>query len=209
MNLRDQVSLFPDTAKRTTKKFLPRTSRAGVLYHRTRDIEEEENMSIRTLADIVRFHAAERPLQTAMIYTADNRRWTFQDLDQESNRVAQALHAAGIDAGDRIAYLDKNSPEYFTYLYGGAKLNAVSVAVNWRLAPPFTDRGFSYRRFLSLMRTDEMGFLVSESARQSNVAIFVGDIQRGKDRLPRAVLFYLGVRYRKPINLLLHTDSPR
>jgi len=92
-------------------------------------------MSIETLADIVRFHAVERPDQTAMIYTADNRRWTFTELDQESNRIAQALRAAGVDAQDRIAYLDKNSPEYFTYLYGGAKLNAVSVAVNWRLAP--------------------------------------------------------------------------
>ena len=73
-------------------------------------------MAIETLADIVRLHAIERPDQTAMIYTADNRRWTFSELDRESNRIAQALRAAGIDAQDRIAYLDKNSPEYFTYL---------------------------------------------------------------------------------------------
>ena len=36
--------------------------------------------------------------------------------------------------GDRIAYLDRNAPEYFIFLFGGAKVNAVSVAVNWRLA---------------------------------------------------------------------------
>ncbi len=93
-------------------------------------------MAIATLADIVRLHAIERPDRTAMIFTADNRRWTFSELDQESNRMAQALRASGVNAQDRIAYLDKNSPEYFTFLYGGAKLNAVSVAVNWRLAPP-------------------------------------------------------------------------
>jgi len=37
---------------------------------------------------------------------------------------------------DRVAYLGKNLPEYFVYLMGGAKINAVSVAVNWRLAVP-------------------------------------------------------------------------
>ncbi|NIN60485.1 MAG: AMP-binding protein, partial [Xanthomonadales bacterium] len=55
-------------------------------------------------------------------------------LDADANRVANALLAEGVGPEDRIAYLDKNAPEYFLYLFGGAKLNAVSVAVNWRLA---------------------------------------------------------------------------
>ncbi len=71
-----------------------------------------------------------------MVYTEDGRSWSFKELDLESNQVAHALAADGVGPQDRIAYLDKNVPEYFTYLYGGAKLNAVSVAVNWRLAPP-------------------------------------------------------------------------
>ena len=32
--------------------------------------------------------------------------------------------------------IDKNSPDYFEILFGTAKLNAVTVDVNWRLAPP-------------------------------------------------------------------------
>ena len=35
-----------------------------------------------------------------------------------------------------MAFLDKNAPEYFTFLFGAGKVNAVTVAVNWRLAPP-------------------------------------------------------------------------
>jgi len=89
---------------------------------------------IRSLADIVRVHAAGRGGHTALV--ADDRRWTYEDLDAESSRVAQALRGAGVRAQDRVAYLDKNAPEYFTYLFGAAKINAVSVAVNWRLAPP-------------------------------------------------------------------------
>jgi len=88
------------------------------------------------LADIVRHHARQQPDTVALHYFNDDRRWTFAELDRESNRAAQALAAAGVGPGDRVAYLDKNAPEYFSYLFGAAKLNAVSVAVNWRLAPP-------------------------------------------------------------------------
>ncbi|MEM1246203.1 MAG: long-chain-fatty-acid--CoA ligase [Acidobacteriota bacterium] len=89
--------------------------------------------SIRTMADVVRTHAAQKPHATAM--TAGSRSWTYGALDSESNRVAQALLTQGVDAEDRVAFLDKNSPEYFTYLFGASKVNAVTVAVNWRLAP--------------------------------------------------------------------------
>lgn len=91
-------------------------------------------MTIKTLGDITRLHRAKRPDDTAMVYTADGRSWTFKELDDEACQVAQALLDAGVGAGDRVAYLDKNAPEYFTLLYGITKLNAVSVAVNWRLS---------------------------------------------------------------------------
>ena len=91
---------------------------------------------MQTLADVARENAVKRPEQTALTYVNDGRSWSYAQLDAESNRVAQALLAAGVGTGDRIAYLDRNSPEYFLYLFGGAKVNAVSVAVNWRLAPP-------------------------------------------------------------------------
>ena len=37
--------------------------------------------------------------------------------------------------GDRIAFLDRNGMAYFDFLFGGALIGAVNVAVNWRLAP--------------------------------------------------------------------------
>lgn len=95
-----------------------------------------DGSSIATLADITRFHAAQRGEDVALKYVNDGRSWTYSELDAEANRVANALLAEGLVAQDRIAYLDKNTPEYFIYLFGGAKINAVSVAVNWRLAPP-------------------------------------------------------------------------
>jgi long-chain acyl-CoA synthetase len=86
-----------------------------------------------SLAAIVRRHARERP--HAPVLTFGQRVITWGELDGRASRVAQALRAAGVDRQDRIAFLDKNGPEYFEVLFGGAKLNAVNVAVNWRLAP--------------------------------------------------------------------------
>jgi long-chain acyl-CoA synthetase len=67
--------------------------------------------------------------------TYDRRTISYADMDQASSRVAHGLLGEGIGPGDRVAFLDKNGHEYFEVLFGGAKVNAVNVAVNWRLAP--------------------------------------------------------------------------
>jgi long-chain acyl-CoA synthetase len=61
---------------------------------------------------------------------------TYAELDLRSSRVAAALRAYGVGSGNRVAYLDKNSPEQFELFFGAAKLNAVPCPVNYRLAAP-------------------------------------------------------------------------
>ncbi len=86
------------------------------------------------LADITRNNAAQRPDKAALI--CDDRTLTYAELDRESCQVAYALIEAGVGSQDRVGFIGKNIPEYFTLTFGAAKVNAVSVAVNWRLAPP-------------------------------------------------------------------------
>src|SRR5438552_9386290 len=86
-----------------------------------------------SIAGTIRKQAATRPDAKAL--TFQDRPYTYKDLDDRSSRVAQGLRDAGVGERDRVAFLDKNCPEYFDTLFGGAKLNAVDVAVNWRLAP--------------------------------------------------------------------------
>jgi long-chain acyl-CoA synthetase len=85
------------------------------------------------LAEVVRRHGRQRPDAPAITYGGDVVTW--RRLDERSSRVAAALAAAGVGRGDRIAHLGKNAPEYFEILFGAAKLGAVTVAINWRLAP--------------------------------------------------------------------------
>ena len=90
--------------------------------------------SFRSIPDIPRAYAKSQGDKAALI--AGDRVISYAELDTTSNRIAQALIAAGVEAGDRVAFLDKNVPEYFALLFGAAKVRAVTVAVNWRLAPP-------------------------------------------------------------------------
>jgi acyl-CoA synthetase (AMP-forming)/AMP-acid ligase II len=89
---------------------------------------------IDTLDQVLRVHAAARPGQTAL--RARERSWTYASLYEESSRVAQALLAAGVGPQQRVAFLDRNVPEYFSLLFGAAMIDGVTLAVNWRLAPP-------------------------------------------------------------------------
>ena len=90
-------------------------------------------MAIDNTADIVRHHAKERAAHTAL--TFDGQRTTYAELDERSSRVAQGLRQLGVGPQDRVAYLGKNLPAFFDLFFGAAKLNAVTVPVNWRLAP--------------------------------------------------------------------------
>jgi long-chain acyl-CoA synthetase len=91
-------------------------------------------MANTTIADVVRNHAAARPDAPALLF--EGRTVTFGELDRRSSQVAQALRALGVSAGDRVAFLDKNGLEWYEVTFGLAKLGAVNVSVNWRLAPP-------------------------------------------------------------------------
>jgi acyl-CoA synthetase (AMP-forming)/AMP-acid ligase II len=89
---------------------------------------------IRSMADVPRYHAAERPDATAMIF--GEWRTSYRDWNAGTSRVANGLIAQGVKPQGRVAWLDKNSDFYFEVLFGAAKANAVTVPVNWRLAAP-------------------------------------------------------------------------
>ena len=89
--------------------------------------------TISTIAGIIRAHGADQPDAPAL--QIGDRSVTFGELHARSSQVAQALAAAGVKAGDRVAFIDKNGLEWFEVPFALAKLGAVNVSVNWRLAP--------------------------------------------------------------------------
>jgi acyl-CoA synthetase (AMP-forming)/AMP-acid ligase II len=87
-----------------------------------------------TLADVPRHQAQARPNAVALEF--EGRLTTYADFERHTNQVANALTAAGLVKGDRIAYLGKNSDHFFEILFGATKAGVVLAPVGWRLAPP-------------------------------------------------------------------------
>lgn len=134
------------------------------------------NPEIETLADVPRYHARTRPDSAAM--TFGERITTYAEWNRRCSQAANGLAAFGIKPGGRIASLDQNSDRYFEVLFGAAKIGAVLVSVNWRLAPPeiayiLDDAGaevvFVGQRFVGLLKP-----LLSELKSVRHVVVMEG-----------------------------------
>ena len=60
---------------------------------------------------------------------------TWAQLDEQATRFANALTAAGIARGDRVAYICLNHLEYVVAFWGTWRAGATGVPLNFRLAP--------------------------------------------------------------------------
>ena len=85
------------------------------------------------LAQTVGRHLPARADEPALS-DAGHRVRTYAELEERTDRLASALAAAGARPGDRVAVLDKNSVETVEVAVAAAKVGAVVVPLNWRLA---------------------------------------------------------------------------
>ena len=61
-----------------------------------------------------------------------DRRLSYAELDEASNRVANALLELGLSKGDRVAVLLSNSPEFAIIYFGIVKVGAIAVPLDTR-----------------------------------------------------------------------------
>jgi acyl-CoA synthetase (AMP-forming)/AMP-acid ligase II len=87
-----------------------------------------------TIGDLLRENRRRLPLRIGAICGGD--RWTFPELDERVNRLANALLAEGFQTGDRILWLGQNCHRLFESLFAAAKLGGIVVPANWRQTAP-------------------------------------------------------------------------
>jgi len=85
-----------------------------------------------TVFDLFVRNARAASKKTAIV--AGNQTVTFAELLQLSERLASGLARQGIGQGDRFAVLSMNHPGFFVVLGAAARLGAILVPLNWRLA---------------------------------------------------------------------------
>jgi fatty-acyl-CoA synthase len=76
------------------------------------------------------------PGKVALIQAGRSR--TYAELAENTTRLAHGLAARGVNRGDRVAFLGLNSVELVEMMFATAKLGAVFIPLNTRLAPPET-----------------------------------------------------------------------
>ena len=75
-----------------------------------------------------------RVVPDLVAYRFGDRAVTFDAVDQRVNRLASALAGLGVGHGDRIVILMHNSIEFVEVFWAAARLGAISVPINFRLA---------------------------------------------------------------------------
>ena len=79
---------------------------------------------------------------------------SYAELDEASNKVANALLRIGVDKGDRVAMLLPNSPEFAIIYFGIAKAGGIAVPL---------DTKYKVNELASLFDNCQPGVLVAES----------------------------------------------
>lgn len=60
----------------------------------------------------------------------DDRVWTFREVNEYSNRIANVFHAHGYKRGDTVGLLLENRPEYVATWLGLSKLGVIVPLIN-------------------------------------------------------------------------------
>jgi fatty-acyl-CoA synthase len=85
------------------------------------------------LSDLIARNAAFFPHKPALIFEGEA--LGYRAFCERIETAAKALKAEfGVSRGDRVAILSLNRPDYLVLLYACARLGAMLVALNWRLA---------------------------------------------------------------------------
>ena len=80
-------------------------------------------------------HAAAHPDKAAVIEAETGRVITYGEVDAASNRFAHLLRSHGLAAGDVIAVMLDNAPEYFGIAWGAQRAGMHYVCISTRLTP--------------------------------------------------------------------------
>lgn len=85
-----------------------------------------------TFGHLVRRNARNYPAKVA--YVDGDRRVTWAELDERTNRLAQLLLSLGVERGDRVASISTDCIELVEVVVACAKVGAVRVGINHRYA---------------------------------------------------------------------------
>ena len=85
------------------------------------------------LSDLFEEQVHQHPDKPAIIFTNEDRTWTYCELNEYANRVANYFSSLGLQKGDSAALFMENSPEYIGLYLGLWKIGVVVAFLNHNL----------------------------------------------------------------------------
>jgi len=135
-----------------------------------------------TIGDNLRRTAVSYPASEALVDVPTGRRWTYPQLDSDTDTVGIGLLALGINKGDRVGIWAPNCAEWVVLQYATAKIGAILVNIN----PAYRSHELAY-----VLRQSGVKLLVSaESFKTSDYRAMIDEVRGGLPALERVI--YLG-----------------
>ena len=107
--------------------------------------------------------------------------WSWQELNQRANGVAETMLKKGLKKGDRIALVIPNRPEFLAVYFGVLKAGGVVVPVNVRLAKPEVEYLLNDSQAVGAVFDPGMGFSGQEISEKCETLQFYLTIQELED----------------------------
>ena len=111
----------------------------------------------------------------------DGAELTYAELSRRVARLARGLLAAGVDPGDRVAYLGPNHPAYLETLFACGQAGAVFVPLNFRLGVPELDYALADSGATVLIHTPEYAETVAALAGERVLRVPAGELDAPED----------------------------
>ncbi|WP_255150843.1 class I adenylate-forming enzyme family protein [Halorarius halobius] len=100
-------------------------------YEAVQERLHDDVATAETVGEAVAVAADLWPDDPYLAFAPTGERFTYGELDARVDEVAAALHAAGVEQGDRVGLYLENGPTYVVAAYACAKLGAVQAPINW------------------------------------------------------------------------------
>lgn len=130
---------------------------------------EKKNM---TIADI--FHMNVSKFPDKLVIVSETQSWTYRQLNEFSNRMANVFHSHGYKKGDVVALLMENRAEFVGTWLGLSKIGVITPLINTNLRGPSLLHSITVAKCSALIYgesfTDAVEFILKDLP--SNVALY-------------------------------------
>ena len=98
----------------------------------------------------------------ATAFWFEGRKTSYRQVEDISNRLANTMLELGVEPGERVCYLGKNSDYFYLILWGAAKVRAAMTGINNRLAAPEVSYALNDSRASTLFVTPDFFHVISQ-----------------------------------------------